>query len=382
MKDKVLIVTTTPYMIRQFLMNDIKILQELQFDVEVVTNCKGFNVLDDETLQRFIRKLDMMNIKINQVDFTRNIYNISNMIRSYKQMKKILKNNEYTFIHTHTPIASVISRVAAKQFRKKNHMKVIYTAHGFHFYKGAPKKSWVIFYPIEKYLSKYTDVLITINKEDYDRAKKYFNMKKLYYVPGIGINLNEFIDNDAFCYDRKDFGIDNDDILLISVGELNKNKNHEIVIKALGEISNPKIHYMIVGKGSLENNLKNLARKLNLSDKVHFLGFRNDIKELLKISDIFIFPSFREGLSVSLMEAMASGLPCIVSNIRGNTDLIIDGKGGYLINPMDIIGFSNKIKCMDNSILRSSMGTNNKLLIKHFSKDIVKRKMKNIYLQT
>lgn len=316
MKDKVLIVTTTPYMIRQFLMNDIIILQELGYEVDVATNFQSFNVIDEKSLLEFKSILNDKNITIHQIDFPRSIFSIKELIQSYMDIKKLLIKNNYKLMHTHTPIASVISRFVAKNI---SNMKVIYTAHGFHFFKGAPIQNWIIFYPIEKWLSKYTDVLITINKEDFNRAKKKFKMKKIEYVPGVGINIdyikNVNVDKEKL---KKELNIPLKNKVIISVGELSKRKNHELVIKALKDINN--VTYIICGQGNLKTHLNNLAKKNEVD--LRLLGFRNDRIELIKMSDLFVFPSLQEGLPVALMEAICCEIKCIASKIRGNVDLL------------------------------------------------------------
>lgn len=259
-------------------------------------------------------------------------------------------------------------------------LKVIYTAHGFHFYKGAPVKYWMAFYPVEKYLSKYTDVLITINKEDYYRASKKFQAKKTIYVLGVGVDVKKFegvagsIDRAA---KRKELGIMDDEILLLSIGELNENMNHSVVIKALATIQNSKevhnhIVYMIAGIGNKKDELKKLAEDCGID--LRLLGYRNDVSELLTAADIYILPSIREGLNVSLMEAMASGTPCLCGNIRGNVDLVEQGKGGELFDPNSLCSVAKALvtEMKDHSIWLEQ-GLYNQKKIKHFDISIVKK---------
>ena len=252
-------------------------------------------------------------------------------IRAIKQIEKIVKENEYDIVHCHTPIAAACTRIACKGFRKKG-LKVIYTAHGFHFFKGCPFINKLIFYPIEKICSYFTDVLININKEDFELAKKKFKAKKIEYVAGVGIDVAKFRDT---CVDvsakRVEIGVPEDAYIVISVGELNLNKNHKTVINAISEMQNDKIHYVVAGEGPLKEELNAFAYEKGIADKVHLLGRRNDVAELFKCSDVFVHPSFREGLPVAVMEAMASGLACVVSNIRGSRDLIVHGKGGIIV---------------------------------------------------
>ena len=267
--------------------------------------------------------------KVYDVPFQRSPLSADNF-RAYSALKKIITNEKYNIVHTHTPVASVITRLVCKNLKD---VKVFYTAHGFHFYKGAPILNWVIYYPIEKWLSKYTDVLITINKEDYALAKKSFKAGKVEYVTGVGLDIDKInnvkVDRKL---KRKEIGVTEDCFLLVSVGELNKNKNHQAVIKALAQINDSNIHYLICGQGKLYKYLKDLSRKLGVDKQVHLLGYRKDIIEICKASDLFVFPSLREGLPVSLMEAMACGLPIVCSNIRGNSDLIENNVNGLLFD--------------------------------------------------
>jgi glycosyltransferase involved in cell wall biosynthesis len=266
------------------------------------------------------------------------VLNIGENIKAYTQTKKIIDENNYALIHSHSPIGGFLSRIAARDARK-NGTKMIYTAHGFHFFKGAPLMNWLIFYPIEKISSKLTDILVTITHEDYKLAQKKMYAKKVVYVPGIGIDTAMFApkDEDAAinAHKRDELGISKDDIVMLSVGELNKNKNHEIVLRSMAQLGHSNLHYVIAGRGDLKEYLKQLAQNLGVGDQLHLLGFRTDVKELFKMADFFVHPSFREGLSVAVMEAMANGLPVICSEIRGNTDLIEDNKGGYLFKPAE-----------------------------------------------
>lgn len=323
-RNKALITTTTPYMIRQFLLNDIKILQDLEYEIDVATNFQTFNVISEEELQKLKEYLENEHIQIHQIDFERNMFKIGSHIRSYKQMKRLMNEREYDLIHTHTPISSLITRIAFKKSHIFNKCRMIYTAHGFHFFKrNNPLKNF-LFRNIERYGAKYTDTLITINKEDYAAAKK-FKLRKngtVEYVPGVGIDIDKINsiqgNKEDLC---KELNIPVDSILLLSVGELNDNKNHKVVIECLPEL--PKnVHYLICGVGPLKEQHEELAKKLEVSDRLHLLGYRNDVIKIMKSCDIFVFPSKREGLSVALMEAMACGLPCIASKIRGNVDLI------------------------------------------------------------
>ena len=328
-------------------------------------------------------------VESNRLDFYRqlncNIYKISTSrspfsfgnFKAVKQLKKIVNENNYDVVHCHTPIASFCTRLVCKKARKKG-TKVIYTAHGFHFYKGSSKLSWLIFYPIEKYLSKFTDILVTINNEDYNLALKKFKSKQIVYLKGVGIDIDKINQVNVNREEKKrQLNIDLNSKVIISVGELNSNKNHQVVIKALSKIEDKNIHYIIAGEGDNYEYLKQLSNDLGLSDRVHLLGYRKDVVELLKICDIFCLPSYREGLSVALMEAMASNLPCLVSNIRGNCDLI-DENGGRLFNPNSESDCYEKLKGILNCNLQD-MAKYNANKIKDFSMQEVLPKTKKLY---
>lgn len=315
------------------------------------------------------------------IPFERNPLKPGNL-KAYKELKHIIDEGEYDIIHCHTPVGAMLTRLAAKQARKQG-TKVFYTAHGFHFYKGAPVINWILYYPVEKWLSRYTDVLITINKEDYERAKT-FKAGKVCYVPGVGIDLKKF--NAGYVnkeQKRKEIGVSADDFVLLSVGELIPRKNHEVVIRALSVLKQldklNHIEYVICGRGSYEADLRKLAEGLDVADHVHFLGYRNDISEICNCADLFVFMSHQEGLPVALMEAMACGLPAVCSNIRGNTDLIEDGVTGLLANntPEEVARSISKMK--SDTALRNRVASAALQKIKQFDLSSVEDEMSKIY---
>ncbi len=312
---------------------------------------------------------------IYHIDTSRSPFSFGNL-KAIRQIRDLVEKNGYDIVHCHTPLAAASTRLACKGLRRKGKVKVIYTAHGFHFYKGAPRKNWMIFYPIEKLCSQYTDVLITINKEDYEFAKKKLKAKKVEYVPGVGIDVAKFAD---VVVDRKakriEIGVPEDAFMLLSVGELNENKNHKVVIEALAKLKDSNIHYVIAGTGAEKDNLQKLADKLGVN--LHLLGYRRDIAELDKTADCFILPSIREGLNVSIMEAMASGLPVICGRIRGNVDMVDENIGG-LCDPCSPNDFSEVIKSVRSSDrhAKSDYSAKKALL---FDKTKIDKQMKNIY---
>lgn len=302
-------------------------------------------------------------------------------IEAYHSMKKLMEKEKFDIVYCHTPVGAAVARLAAASERKKG-TKVIYMAHGFHFYRGAPLANWLLYYPAERFLSRFTDLLITINKEDYGRAKS-FHMKRLEYIPGVGINLNRFfVSSEIREKKRKELNILDDEFVLVSVGELSKRKNHRVVIEALHQLENRKIKYFICGCGALENELKDLIKEYGLNDQIFLLGFRKDIPEIYNACDVFVFPSLQEGLPVAMMEAMACGLPVIASNIRGNSDLIDRKKGGYLIKPTNVDGFAKGIEKMEKNrnCLDGIRGYNlNK--IKQYRTEEIVDKMAELYQQ-
>lgn len=358
MKKKAMVIATVYSFISHFEKNDIKILQELGYKIVVASNYEGYK-----------GELEDLNIEKLDIPFTRSPISLKN-IKAFSKLNKYLKENKIDLIHCHTPVGGVAGRIIGRWNKVP---RIIYTAHGFHFFDGGPKINWLIYYPIEKILSKFTDTLITINKEDYERAKTFY-AKNVEYIPGVGIDVEKIqsikVDKEQ---KRKELGLSMEDIVLLSVGELNDNKNHITPIRALAEIDNKNIKYLIAGKGTFENYLKKEIKKLGLENQVKLLGYRKDIYELNKISDIFIFPSKREGLSVALMEAIVCELPVICSDIRGNRDLIKNNKNGILVEN-NINNYIKEIKTL----------IKNKKNIKDFisreiSMKIINKKMQNIY---
>lgn len=309
----------------------------------------------------------------------RSVLNIKDIWIGYNNLCGFLESHpKIEVVHCNTPIGGFLGRICGKKYGKK----VIYMAHGFHFYKGSPLLNRTLFKFIEKRLALKTDCLITINQEDYEAAQKFKLNKggKVYKVNGVGIDTRSF---DNIIVDkrvkRQSLGVPNNALLCIIVGDLNDNKNISTLIKALPYTA-PSIHYIICGFGPNENKLKGLAVKLGVSGRCHFLGYRTDVKELYLASDVFLFASKREGLPRSTMEAMLAGLPCVVSRIRGNLDLIDDNKGGILVPPMDMASFASALnRLYDDEALRKEFGIYNQQRIKEFDMNAVKKQMLDIF---
>lgn len=363
--NRVLMVATVAATIGSFNMENIRILLNMGYKVDVAADFTDESVWPAEKVNAFKELLSDMGVEYIQLNFSRSAFSVKRHIDSYNSAIKLLNERKYRLVHTHTPIASAIIRLAAH----KTGTKVIYTAHGFHFYKGAPLKNWLVFYPIEKWLSKYTDVLITINKEDYARATSKFRAKRTVYVPGVGVDTEKFtpqkLGRERI---RKELGLSDSQKMILSVGELNENKNHISVIKAL---KGSDYVYVVVGKGELGERLHTTAQECNVD--LHLMGYRNDVADFYSAADLYVLPSIREGLNVSLMEAMASGLAVTCSNIRGNKDLV----DSPLFTPLDIDSIRSAI---EEAFSQSELlGHKNLEKIKGFSSSEVKKMMSYIY---
>lgn len=314
----------------------------------------------------------------NQNSF-RNIFAIIDNWKAYINLCKYLKSNpNIGIIHCNTPIGGLVGRLAGKKFNKK----VIYTAHGFHFFQGSSFLSQTVLKWIEKYLAKLTDIIITINEEDF-QAANLFKLKaegKVYQVPGVGIDTYSYKNPLNRIVLRKSLNLSDEDFVCICMGDIVKRKNYKTSIESIAYANNKKVQFVICGIGPEEKKLKELARQLQIEDQIHFLGFRKDIKDLLYASDCFLFSSLQEGLPRSTMEAMAAGLPCIVSDIRGNKDLIENNKGGFLVPPTSAPAFAEAIlRLMNTPNLCKEMSTWNLNRIKDFSIDKVENKMLKIF---
>ncbi len=314
------------------------------------------------------------------IPFERSPFSKGN-IEAYKQLKKVIDDNDFDIIHCHTPMGGILSRIAASEKRKTG-TKVIYTAHGFHFYKGAPFMNWAIYFPVEWLMSYKTDCLITINDEDYSIAKKFFRKPDVLKVDGVGYN------NDLFypvtCTEKEEIrrknGYSSQDKLLIYVAELNANKNQGMLVEIMSAIKNKNARLILVGADNFEGIYQQKAKELGVESKIDFLGHREDVAQLLKMSDICVASSLREGLPVNIMEAMAVGLPVVAGDNRGHRALINDKADGFIVKPNDSTSAAALVDLLlgDEALYKSvsERATEN---IKRFSKDTVYIQMKNVY---
>ncbi|MDV7750680.1 glycosyltransferase family 4 protein [Enterococcus faecium] len=298
---------------------------------------------------------------------------------AYDNLAKVVKEGNIDVIHCNTPVGGLVGRLVGHRYKVK---KILYTAHGFHFFKGAPLFNRTVLKWAEQIMAHWTDAIITMNEEDYQSALKFRLKKggKVFKVHGVGITLSDFINPENRVEKRTELGLRDDDIMLISAGDLVERKNYGVAIEAIAKGCNKKLHYFICGNGPELENLKSRASELGVSEQIHFLGFRSDIKDLMYAADIFLFTTLQEGLPRSMMEAMACGLPCVASAIRGNVDLLDDGKGGYLCGAKDIDSFADKIQeiAVSESV-RRKMKNYNLEAIRRYDVSVVKTEIANIY---
>lgn len=371
MKEKVLIIATVDQHIRHFHLPLIDKLNEIGYEVDVASN-------GNESFKNVNQKY--------KIPFARNPLKLQN-IDAYRKLKDIIKNNNYDFIHVNTPTGSAIGRLAAKSQRKKD-TRVIYTAHGFHFYKGASLKNWSIFFPIEFLLSKLTDELILINEEDFKRADKFFKTPNKRLINGVGVDSTTYkkIDEKEKAKKRKKFGFDKEDIILTYVAEISKRKNQNVLIDIMKQVvsTNDRVKLLLLGDGEYFEFIRKKVNDYNLQDNIFLLGYKKNVVDYLQVSDIYISTSTQEGLPVNIIEAQFCKLPCVVSNCRGNVDLVHDEKNGYVIdmNKNSIKNFTNKmLNLIENPSLRKNMGLQNANCIKKYDVKVITNEIADLYMR-
>lgn len=365
---RILFVATVDSHIMNFHLPYLKLFKEKGYIVDVATNGNTEIPYCDNHYKICIQ---------------RNPLKIGNIV-AINELKKIIKKNQYQLIECHTPMGGVVTRIAARKSRKKG-TKVIYMAHGFHFYKGAPILNWIVYYPIEKICSRWTDCLITITNEDYKFAQKHMKAKKIEHINGIGMN-HERLKNKLTQEEKEEFrkkiDIEKNDIVFSYIAELNSNKNQILLIKIIQELKKekPNIKLLLIGDGKLKEGYQQYIKNNDLENEIKLLGKRQDINELLSITDVYLASSKREGLPVNVMEAMYKGIPIIATDNRGHRELIQNGVNGYICDKLDIQTFKMNIKkIFENMEKIDSMKEKNNTLIKKYELKEVKQKMEEIY---
>lgn len=380
---RALIVSHVASMIDLFNRRNIKILQAMGYEVHIACNFDEGNVTSQEQVNKFHQEMINQGVICNNIPFPRRVSAINSILKSYQKIKHLIKQYGYELVHCQAPISGVITRLATRKYRRVG-TKVIYVAHGFHFLKGGPIKNWALYYPVEYICARFTDCIVTINNEDYHRALGFYKKGggHIELIPGVGIDVGKFKKD---CNRRnktlESLGIPVSSNVIVTVGELVPGKNHITGLKAFALANLQDTYYVICGIGRHEHKLRGIVKHLNIDDKVIFAGYRSDINEINHASNLFLFPSIREGLPVSVMEAMAAGLPVVCSDVRGNRDLIINGKGGFVIDKYDVEGFSKAIKsllCNDKDIEVMSQFNCERIL--EYDSNIVDKKMRDIYI--
>ena len=330
---KVLLVATVQSHIGQFHKPLMSLLKEHGWEVHVAARD---NLEEKNGLQ-----LEYPD-KVFNIPFQRSPFDRRN-IRAYKELKKVLAADHYDVVHCNTPVGGIAARLAANKYRKIG-TKVFYTAHGFHFYKGASKKNWLVYYPIEKLMSRFADKLITITEEDYALARKKFHCP-VFHIHGVGANSTKYhpISPEEQAKQKEELGLSGRIILI--VGELLPNKNQKTAIQAMKKVVEqfPDAHLLVASNGPEEGNLKALVDREQLQNNVHFIGYTTHLEKYLQVCDLEVACSYREGLPLNILEAMLCGKPVVASHNRGHNELVKDGINGYLVNPDDADGFAQRI---------------------------------------
>lgn len=353
-----ILITCTDSMMKQFLEPHVRNLAENGYEVEIACS----EVLNRMTEVR--QDLGQL-VPVHELHLKRSPLAVSNA-RGYRELKKLIHTGQYDLIWTNEPVMGVATRLAARKARR-NGTKVLYMVHGFHFYKGAPLLNWLLFCPIERLMASRADCICTINREDYARAQK-MHTSRAAYIHGAGIDTGRLQPGGNPAGLRQELGLAEDAFLVLSVGELNGNKNQQVIIRAIARMKDPAVHYVLCGKGDQRQSLETLAKELNIAGQVHFLGYRKDIADICRQSDVFALPSRREGLPFAAMEAMYCGLPLVNSGIRGLTDITEDSVSGYVCGPDDAERYAESIrKLKDAPEDRKRMGERNRKTVEDFT---------------
>lgn len=370
---KKLLITSTDMMMIQFLIPHVRYLSENGFRVEIACSVVG------QRLEDVKKALADVPCVIHTVRLERSPAKLKNL-SGYRDMKCLLKENRYDLIWTNEPVMGVVTRLAARNARKQG-TKVLYMCHGFHFYKGAPLLNWMIYYPVERLMSRFCDAIVTINREDEARAKT-LHCPRVERINGIGVDMDRLCSRMEQTDIRRELGLTEQNFLVLSVGELNRNKNQQVIMRALQMLNDRQIHYLLCGWGEELEHLQQLAREMNLEENVHFLGYRKDVPDILRSVDIFAHPSKREGLGLACLEAMTFGLPLVTSNIQGIADYVDNGVTGYSCAPEDAAAFAQHLKllCADEQ-LRKQIGQTNIQKVRKYAMDVVQEQIFDIMMK-
>lgn len=319
--------------------------------------------------------------KVFDVPFSRSPKSPDN-VKAYFQLKKILAADTYEVVHCNTPMGGIVTRLAAVKARKQG-TRVFYTAHGFHFYKGASKKNWLVFYPVEKIMAGFCDTLITITKEDRRLAGQKFHTN-VEHIHGVGVYTERYhaVSDAEKLQMRSKEGLKDSDFVILCTGELNQNKNQKALIKAAAELkeSIPGLKILLAGNGPLEQELRMQIRELGVEDEVRLLGYRTNLEKVTPAADLVVSCSYREGLPLNILEAMLCCKPVVASVNRGHRELVRTGYNGYLVPPDSPAKYAEAIKKIYSSRkLAEQLGENGLRMAQPYTAASVKKELSRIY---
>lgn len=372
---KVLIVTSIGGFLSKFEMNDVHILQEYGWEVHYASNFQNpvYELDWDELLKE--------KIHAHPIPIEKSPIHLAANFRAFRQVRRLIDREGIDLIHCHNPMGGVVARLAARFSRRKP--RVIYTAHGLHYYEGAPKINWLLFYPVERALARCTNCIITINSEDCESAKKLHLRQGgiVRQIHGVGVDMERFQPRPEMReVVRSGLGIPEDGFHIVTAAELNENKNQSLVIQALKRLNDRGIYYTICGKGPCRQRLEELIRQNGLEDRVRLLGYRTDMEDILQSADCFAFPSRREGLGIAAVEALACGIPVIASDNRGTKEYMQDGING-IVCPSDDLNVLCKAlrKFRTDPAYRARLGAQCRPSVARFDISDTDARMRSIY---
>lgn len=372
---KILIVTTVSGFLWQFERGNVALLKNMGIEIHYASNFENPVYAFD---RHYFRK---NGIHTHHLSISKSPFHIRKNFKALKKLIHLIRKENIDVIHCHTPMGAVLGRLAGRL--AGNQVKVIYTAHGFHFYKGAPLRNWLLYYPAERFLARYTDCLVTVNKEDQKMAEK-FKLKhngNTARIPGVGLDLNKFRPMPWLREQvREQLGVKKGQVCLMTSASLNRDKNHQLAIRALSRISHMDFQYFICGEGLEREKLEELIHLLGLQDRVHFLGYCRDMEYLLQGADLFLFPSVREGFGMAPLEALACGKPVIAADNRGIREYLQHEKNGMVCSGSSSAEFANAItELLSDKNRRNQMakqGTND---VKKFASVFSDAVMQQVY---
>lgn len=369
---KILIVTSSYFFIKAFLIPHIKSLAECGWLVDVASGSDG-----GDDLPHINRKID--------IPIKRTPLNVGN-IKAIELLKKEIEQEHYDIVHCHTPIGALVGRLAAAKARKMWGTKVIYTAHGFHFYKGAPLRNWILYFGVEKALSHLTDAITTMNEEDNRAALRYFpHIKHHFTTSGIGFRPERMMPQkgEAECRALRDkLGLNDGDFVCLYIARLEPIKNHRFLLAAIKGIvaQVPNLKLILLGSGELLQHCRDYVNAHGLERNVILAGFHNEVSDFISLAHVCLSTSIQEGLPIGIVEEMYCEKSILASNIRGHKDLIEHGHNGLLYRHNDINDFMhNLLRLYNDPGLRKKLGENASKNLSDYRVENVIVQMKHIY---